>query len=83
LLKIEVFPNQIVLTEECRVRLKDWVEQNNEFRLQINEIQRKCADFEQQLVLRIKEAGKAYSEIAENEFRVATDLFGDLKRIFS
>lgn len=63
---------------ECLLRLRKWIDRDNELKLHISGIQQKCAEFEYQLIPKIKEAGKAYSYISQNEFQVAGEAFSDL-----
>ena len=72
-----------LLTVECLFRLRKWIDRDNELKLHIAGIQQKCAEFEYQLVPKIKEAGKAYTTISQNEFQTAGDTFVDINSIFS
>ena len=51
-------------------------------KLHIAGIQQKCAEFEYQLVPKIKEVGKAYATISQNEFQVAGDALVDINSMF-
>ena len=74
---------KVLLTVECLFRLRKWIDRDNELKLHIAGIQQKCAEFEYQLVPKIKEAGKAYTTISQNEFQTAGDTFVDINSIFS
>ena len=61
------------------MRLREWVDLDNELKLHVANIQQKCADFEYKLVPKIKDVGTAYVAIAQNEYQVASACFSDLK----
>ena len=71
-----------LLTVECLFRLRKWIDRDNELKLHIAGIQQKCAEFEYQLIPKIKEAGKAYASISQNEFHIAGDAFVDINSTF-
>jgi hypothetical protein len=58
--------------------LRKWIDRDNELKLHISGIQQKCAEFEYQLIPKIKEAGKAYVLISQHEFQTAGEAFADL-----
>ena len=66
---------------ECLYRLGKWVERDNNLKLRLQGIEEKCYHFEFHLVAKIKEAGKAYASISQNEFQVAGEALSDLNSI--
>jgi hypothetical protein len=71
----------LILTAVCRLRLDKWVRRDNELKTRISDILQKCADFEFQLVPKIKEAINAYATISQNEFQIVGDAFTNLQGI--
>jgi hypothetical protein len=67
------------LTAECRLHLEKWVRRDNELKARISDIHQRCANFELNLVPKIKEALSTYVSISQNEFQTAGEAFTELQ----
>jgi len=61
------------------LHLEKWVQRDNELKARISDIFQRCANFEFQLIPRIKDAINAYVCISQNEFQIVGEAFTDLQ----